>query len=303
MRVIPPIEITDALLTSSTAAEPGPGETAWNAATSYALGQLAIRSTTHRVYEAVAIGVDAGLPESTPSRWLDVGPTNQFAMFDLLRNSATVVASPLIVVLTPGRRVTSIGLQGVIAELCVIESRVGGVLKYTSTQNLSRRRTTGWFSYFFGEFGNNPSVVRFDLPPFGGAEITVTLSSTSGNVSCETLVIGNSVDVGELQISAQSDALNFSVFERDNFGTLCRLIPRRSVPKPVLKTFIPKSRAGRLYALRDELNAVPALWSGLDDDTEHGYFELVLVFGIYKRFLIDMDYPEHAVVTFELEGY
>ena len=65
MIVIPPIAITDSNLVSSTVAEPSAGETAWNAATSYTIGQVVIRTTTHRKYECQIAGVDAGLPENT----------------------------------------------------------------------------------------------------------------------------------------------------------------------------------------------------------------------------------------------
>ena len=73
-----PVPITDAMITSSTAAEPGAGETAWNAATTYAVDDEAIRTGTHRVYTAVAAGVDATAPEvsqyRTTPRWVDTRP-------------------------------------------------------------------------------------------------------------------------------------------------------------------------------------------------------------------------------------
>ena len=299
MNVIPPIEITTALLTSSTAAEPGPGETAWNAATNYSIGTRAIRTGTHRVYEALAAGVDAGLPEDTPARWLDVGPTNRFAMFDLERNSATVVASPLTVVITPGQRVNSIALIGVVAQSVTIEMTVGATTVYTYTEDLTTRLTLGWYDYFFGTFGSSPTVIRFDLPPFTGGVITVTLTG-SGNVQCGALALGTAVYLGKVQANPRSDALNFSRIERDDFGNTT-LVPRRSVPKTNQVLLTEKGRIDKLGELRKALNAVPAVWSGLDDMTTDGYFESLLVLGIYKQFAFDLSHPQHAVVTLELE--
>jgi hypothetical protein len=300
MKVIPPLTITTALLTSSTAAEPGPGETAWNAATNYTVGQRAIRTTTHRVYQAIVAGVDAGVPESTPARWLDVGPTNRYAMFDLERNSATVDASTITVVIAPGKRVNAIALLGLVADHVDITMTVGGIPVYTYSEDLSTRTTTSWTEYFYGEFGTRPAVVRFDLPLYSTAVLTVTLSISTGNVMCGALCLGTAVDLGRIQINPRSDALNFSRIERDGFGN-ATLVPRRTVPKTTQTLLVDKGRVNKLIDVRTALNAVPAVWSGLDDATGDGYFDSLLILGIYKQFSIDLSLETHAIATLELE--
>lgn len=300
MKVIPPITITSALLTSSTAAEPGPGETAWNAATNYTVGQRAVRTTTHRVYEAVVAGVDSGLPENTPARWLDVGPTNRYAMFDLARNSATAAVGTLTVVIAPGKRCNAIALLGLVADHVDISMTVGASTVYSYSEDLSTRTTTGWYEYFYGEFGSRPSVVRFDLPPYASAVITVTMTISTGNVQCGALCLGTAVDLGCVEINPRSDALNFSRIERDGFGN-ATLVPRRTVPKTTQTLLVEKGRVNKLVDVRTALNAVPAVWSGLDDATGDGYFDALLILGIYKQFSIDMSYDAHAVATLELE--
>lgn len=300
MRVIPPITITTALLTSSTAAEPGPGETAWNAATNYAIGQRAIRTTTHRVYEAAAAGIDAGLPENTPARWTDVGPTNRFAMFDLARNSATVAPSSITVVITPGKRINAIAALGLVASNIDIMMTSGGLTVYSHSQSLTSRSTSGWYEYFYGEFGVNPSVIRFDIPAITNGVITVTLTATTGNVQCAALAVGTGVDIGKTLANPRNDALNFSRIERDAFGNSI-LRPRRTAPKTSQTMLIDKARVNKLIALRETLNAVPAIWSGADDQSSDGYFDALLILGIYKQFVFDLTHPEHAIVTLELE--
>jgi hypothetical protein len=300
MKVIPPLTVTSALLTSSTAAEPGPGETAWNAATSYTVGQRAIRTATHRVYQALVAGIDAGVPESTPSRWLDVGPTNRYAMFDLERNSATVAASTITVVITPGKRISAIALLGLVADQVDIDMTVGGLPVYSYSENLAARTTTTWTEYFYGEFGARPAVVRFDLPLHSAGVLTVTLSISTGNVMCGALCIGTAVDLGRVQINPRSDALNFSRIERDNFGS-ATLVPRRTVPKTTQTLLVDKGRVNKLIDVRTALNAAPAVWSGLDDATGDGYFDALLILGIYKQFSIDLSQEQHAIATLELE--
>lgn len=300
MRVIPPLEITGSRLTSSGAAEPGPGEVAWNAATPYTTGQKVYLASSHTRYERLAPGgTTATSPDADPVNWADIGPTNRYAMFDLLRNTGTVSASPFTVVITPGQRVDSLGLVGLVADSVTVQMHNGGDLVYSQTINLSTRATASWSDYFHGLFTFRSAVARFDLPPFVAGVITVTFTRSTGDVTVGGLIVGTSVYVGDTQYSAESDALNFSVVERDAFGN-SQLIPRRTVPKTNQSLFCTKTRVNKVIKVRDDLNAVPALWSGLDDAND-GYFEALLILGYYRRFTISLDHPDVAVIALELE--
>jgi len=303
MRVIPPLEITDGRFTSSTIAEPDAGEAAWVAATSYTVGQVVIRTATHRKYENLIAGVDATNPESAPTRWLDVGPTNKWAMFDTLRNSATSKAATFTVVITPGQRVDSIALLGMAATSVVISMTSvggGGTVYNSGTINLNTREVLDWYDYFFDPFTTQPSLILFDLPPYSDGIITVTLSNSGGNAECGACVIGTNFYLGGVQYEAENDVLNFSSVTRDFAGGTATMIQRRNVPKTIQSIFSDKARVNAIRDLRDELNAIPAVWSGLDDDTDE-YFEALLILGFYKKFSINLRYPQHAIISLELE--
>ena len=79
MRLIRPTTLTDAMLTSSTA--PETDYPAWSSVTAYAVGTRVILATTHRRYEALATSTNVS-PSTDPTKWLDLGPTNRWAMFD-----------------------------------------------------------------------------------------------------------------------------------------------------------------------------------------------------------------------------
>jgi hypothetical protein len=302
MRVIPPIVITDGILTTSSIAEPSAGETLWSSATAYAVGTVVILTSTHRKYECLVANTnfspDVNLTGTAP-KWLDVGPTNKWAMFDAYRNSPSTATSSISVQLTPGKRIDSIALTGVQADIATITLTVGGVTKYTYTEPLVARRTTTWSNYFFGTFTYIPSLVRFDIPPYSSAVITITLTKT-GTVQVGSVVIGTSVYLGSTQYNATSSNLNFSTITRDAFGN-ATLIPRRAVPKTDQTLFIAKELTNSVRDVRTSLNAVPAIWSGLDDNTTDAYFEAFLILGIYKEFSINVDQPEKATITLQLE--
>ena len=299
MRVIPPLAIIPALLTSSTCAEPHASETAYNAATTYALDAVVVVAADHRTYQSLQAGNVGHTPSSSPTWWLDIGPTNRWKMFDLLRNTQTEQASPLTVVITPGVRCNSLALLGLVGDSVAVTVTSGGLTVYTHTQDLNTREVLDWYDYFFEPFSTMPSLVLFDLPPYTNAIITVTITRAVGNVSCGSLVLGSYVYIGGTQYNAESDALNFSTVERNTFGDTL-LIPRRTVPKTNQTVVCKKSRVNKVRDLRDALNAVAAVWSGLDDITD-GYAEALLILGYYRRFSINVAHPDDAIITLELE--
>lgn len=303
MIVIPPIQITEAMLTSSIP-EPDAsvGEAAWNPATSYVAGTRVIRTTTHKVYEKVAPdGVDAGLPEVTPSKWVEVGPTNRWAMFDTSRSTQSTSTTDIIVTISPGARFNAIVVVGSTAtsvETSVSSPSTGVV--FTSTDNMYSRTSFRWYEYFFKVFNLRTQLLKTNIPPVSSSSVTITARvGGSGLVALGGILLGSAVFLGDVQVSPSIESTNFSKIERDVFGN-ANLVPRRVVPKTTQETLVHRSHINKIMATRELLNAVPALWAGLTDDT-HGYFEPLLIFGIYKEFAIDMTYPDHAKINLELE--
>jgi hypothetical protein len=300
MKVIPSLAITNARLISSTVPDIGIGEVAWVPGTSYAVNDERIRIDIGRKFSRLIAGAGSTPPEDDGVNWKDIGASNKKAMFDLYRNSQTVSASPLTVVLAPGKRVNSLALTGLALVTSVeVVVRVGASIVYTRTLNLNNRRTLSWSGYYTGEFSTKPSVILFDLPPFSGAQVTVTLVSTSGTVKCGGCVIGTAVDIGDIEYGAEVDSLNFSVIERNLFGD-ANLIPRRSVPKTNQTLLAKKTHVNKIREIRQLLDAVPAVWSGLVN-VDDGYFEMLLIVGIWKQFKINAQHPTKARISLELE--
>jgi hypothetical protein len=289
------------MFTSSSCAEPDltHGEQAYSAGTTYAIGAQVVVASEHRVYESLVAGNIGNTPISSPVQWLDIGPSNKWKMMDLLRNTQTVFGTPLVVVITPGRRIDSIALFGLDADTVTITLTSSAVVVYSVTIDLNRRYVADWYSYFFKEFSTIPNVARFDLPPYTNAVITITISRAAGDVSCGGVVIGSQQSLGATQYNAISDALNFSTVERDAFGN-STLVPRRSVPKTNQTCFVDKLFVNDIKDVRTALNAVPAVWAGLDDET-NDYYDALFILGIYKVFTINLEQPTTAMITLELE--
>lgn len=279
-------------------------EAPYNAGTTYALG--ATVSANNHVYQSrVANNIGQPLPvlpSKATTSWVDLGPTNRMAAFDLSRNTQTVWTSPLTLTVAPGERVNTLGLLGLVANTAVISatSVTGGGLVYgPNVIDLNTRQVADGYEYAFEPFSTQPSLAFFDLPPFTDIIITVTLSSTSGNVKCGSFITGTYIYLGAIQYGAENSALNFSVIKRDDFGET-ELVPRRTVPKNRHTLKAPKLRANKIRAARVLLNAVPALWTGLDDGTTD-LFDTFTTLGIYTLFNLDATNFDEVTISLEVE--
>jgi len=303
MRVIIPASAP--VLITSTIPEPDTGEAVYASGTSYALGARVISTTAHRIYESLQAANQTHAlpvpPETATDWWMDVGVTNQYACFDLARNTQSVGNSPIEITFTPGERVNAIAVMGMEADSLRIQMHTSTGLKYDATFDLKLRVVRDGYEYAFKPFDRQPSVVKFDLPPYSINDITLTIARTDGQpVKVGSILAGTYIYLGATEYNATNDALNFSTIERDIYGT-ATLIPRRTLPKTNQTCWIDKMYVNDLLDARARLNAVPAAWSGLDDKSDSGYFEALLILGIYKQFSIDLSEYNRARLTLELE--
>lgn len=301
MRVIAPAPAT---LVSSTVPEPDTGEAAYSGATTYAMGSTVISTTSHRKYESLQAGNTGHAlpvpPETENDWWLETGVTNRYACLDLARNTQSIGTSPMVITISPGQRINAIAVMGMEADTLRIQMHNGATQVYDKSFDLQLRVVRNGYDYAFKPFSLQPSVVQFDLPPFSGATLTLTLTRSTGTVKIGSILAGTYAYLGQTQTSPVNDALNFSSIDRDIYGT-ATLVPRRTVPKTTQTLVADKAIVNDLLDIRALLNAVPAVWSGLDDKGADGYFEAVLILGIYKQFSVNLSNAVHAVVTLELE--
>jgi len=309
-------------------ADAGPYEVVWQSATAVPVLTRRIRRETHRTYislRAITTG-DTTPPEDAPTVWQDIGPTNAWAIFDTYRNTQCVVPrgdqpvsglyaptethapgwTPNAIIdlkIQPGKRVDSLALTGLEASqitVSILDSTQTSLLTPVIVTRLHSRPTATWSDYFFGVFRSQKSYIFTDIPMYSDAVISINLINEAGPVRCGSLVLGRGIYMGDVQYGARSGATNFSKVERDEYGNSA-LIQRRSVPKFSGRMIAASASADVILDLRDELNAVPAVYVGLEKYPEHSYYESAVILGIYKQLEVDMQYPEHIYIDFEVE--
>lgn len=224
-KVLYPIAITPAMFTASNVAEPDAsvGEVEWAAATTYAIGQKAIRSATHRVYTATASGVDAGLPEATPLRWKDSGPTNKWAAFDLYKSTVMTKAGTLTLTVKPGI-ITDMAFYGLVGDSIRV------VCKNASSLTTYYDQSFGLSDYLTGDlmwefyFGVPRQQDRLDItglmPTDAQVEITITPSSVTGTAGIGILALGSFEPIGLPTQGFQVQLVDYSRIKVEDDGQI-----------------------------------------------------------------------------------
>jgi hypothetical protein len=302
-KVIKPIVITDAMLTSSTVAEND--YPAWASGTTFATGGKCISTVTHRIYESLKdanVGKD---PTDIANRtgdspwWLDIGPTNKLAMFDNVVGTVTTGTSPVTVVLRPGSvsGLAMLELSGRQAQV-TMKDAPGGTVVYDRTVDLDGTIIESVFDWFFAEFEQHADFVLTDLPAqFSNCELAVSVSATTGSAGVGVLKVGTVVELGRTLAGAKAGIMDFSGKERDTFGNT--LIVERAYSKEASFDIVTDStRFNKIFRTLASIRATPAVYIG----TESAGYEPLIVYGFFKDFSITVEYFSHHLCSLEIEG-
>lgn len=282
-------------------------ETAYNAGTAYAKGDTC--SANYRVYESLTAANTGNavpiLPETENANWRDVGPMNQWAMFDLARNTQTVWTSPLTVVFAPGRRINTIGLAGMAGSTLTISATSvtgGGTVYGPVVVDLTYREVVNGYEYVIAPFLTRPHHVVHDVPAYTDIIVTITITANTGNVKIGACVVGTYIPLGTTKADTTNRGLSFSKTDRDLYGGV-NMVKRRSIPVTKHRTLLTRIYVDRVLYARDYLlDAEPALWTGIDDATDN-LFGMHQIMGFYKKMDLtaDENYPDHVWLDYELE--
>lgn len=241
----------------------------WSADTTYALGARVIKVGSHRIHESVVDDNVAHDPAAGGGHWIDIGPTNAWAMLDQAIGTSTTAESNITLDLVADG-IEAVALIDVIGDAVRIEAD-----GYDRTLPV----TAG-------------SAIAFDMPPDTGA-VTVTITG-AGTVSVGTLLVGKMLMLGVTGASPTAGVIDFSRKETDDFGEVT-VVPRawakRMSTTALIRTDAIDVVANRIAGAR----ATPCLWSA---DAANA---ALTVYGFFKDFTIDVG-ENVSTLTLSIEG-
>lgn len=298
-RMIVPVQITEATLVSCTVAEPATGETAWNAATAYTVGQEAIRTATHKRYKRTVAGTTATAPESDTTNWIDTGYTNRWQQFDRKVGTKTSAsAGNLTTVIKPGsvEGLALLDLQGTSVDVSVKE-QTGGTVVYTRSIDLDGSIITSVYDWMYGEYTQRLNVVLTDLPgQYPSCEITVTVNSTSG-AAIGVLAVGRVQDLGATEYGAGAGIINWGKVTDDGFGNR-EWLQGEWANRVTLPIVANRSDMNRLHRQLAAVRSTPCIYIGSD----LAEFEPLVCYGVFRDLYITVPYFSVIQMNLEIDG-
>ncbi len=295
-KVLVPTAVTDTALTSCTVAEPDTGETVWNAATAYTVGQEAIRPTLHKKYRRRVAGTTATAPENDPTNWLDIGATNRWAQFDQKIGSRTASSDNITTVLEMGsvEGLALLDLRGSSVSATLRESP-GGSVAWTRSQNLDATPVQSVYDWMYGEYRQLYNVIWTDLPgQFPSGELTVTVAGNAAGAAVGALVAGRVHAIGLTEYGAGSGLLNWGKVVDDGFGNR-EWAEGGYANRVTLPLVIENSDMTRVKRVLTTIRSTPSVYVA-SCMTE---YDSLNCYGVYRDLYITI--PHYGFVTCNLE--
>jgi len=293
VKIMPPIDITYAKLTSSNVAETEYGDYA--AGTTYALGDRVIVPATHDVWESLAAGNTGHTPATSPTWWVRVGPTNRMAMVDTSVSSQTTRSGGIDVTVAPGETVDTLALLNVNAATIRVRMTdpVDGVVYDQTTNMVAPVSESSFYTWFFEPIARKDFLVA-TMPPYGSAAVRVELNDT-GTAACGVLALGLARKIGEgVLAGARTGFDDYSGKERDTWGQF-QLVERGYSDRMSISTIVAANMLDPVSKLLKGRRAKPTLCIASD------FYSSLVMLGIIS-FEPTISYSTHSVCNIEVEG-
>lgn len=227
INIMAPAEITAAKIVSSTIS-PEDSLGAWSSGATYADGNRVYSATTHHIYESLQnsnTNHDPTLQENQVDSeglgtwWLDIGPTNLYAMFDGMVSTQSSKAADLTVVLTPGA-FNGIAIFGIDGDHLHITAKTatGGTVYYEYDEDLEGSAPPDYYEYFYDPFKPQTQFIATGLLPYASAELTVQVTKTTGDAKIGMLAVGVFSSIGAPLRGASVEPIDYSYIQTDDFG-------------------------------------------------------------------------------------
>lgn len=303
--IVKPFTVTDAMVDVSGSPPatnvPENDYAEWSSGTTYAAGDRVILVSTHKIYESLQSANTNKNPVTETLWWVEVGPTNRWAVFDTSVSTQTAQSTNITYTLEPGVAINALAILNIsgATELNITMTSPSqgspGIVLDRTIDLSSYPLVSDWYSWFFGTRQTPTQYIATDIPAYVDAIIVIELLG-GADLAVGVIAFGQQQRFGRgIRLGARVGIQDYSRKETSEFGETI-LVQRAFAKRANFDLFINKNEVDQLQNYLASLRATPALWIG---STE---YESTTVFGFYKNFDILLSYPEHADCELEIEG-
>ena len=301
MKMIPPVAVTDAILTSSNVTEND--YDAWDSGTTYSAGEFAILTSTHKIYESAA-GSNLNNDPSTDDGtwWTEIGYTNRWRVFDDKIASVTSRAGPITYTLTMNQFVDAIAFFGLNAPQVRVQiyddASPANEVYDTAEELVDTSEIIDWYTYFTIELESyEPTVMFTGFTCFPNYQIVITIGDGTGTPECGEIAIGRVVTLGDTLEGTEIGMDSFSRKEQDEYGDWV-IVPRsKSDPTDFLFAITP-SNAGRVRSRLAARRDLATVYFADESLISYG----AIAYGYFEKFRIPLSYQGKSIVRLEIQA-
>lgn len=283
-------------------------------------GPFAMRSSRHEIYQRLTDGISLLPPESDAANWALVSPVNRWAMFDANVNTRSIGdAGGLLIRLQPGMcngvaLLDMVGISDLTVTCSYLSSGLadsdtthdyatgitlrtvvgGGWVRLIYTVQLEHRNVSDWKSFFVEPYETRTDVsIEFATRP----DMTIEVAVASPHPQIGALIVGNFVEIGEVNLDPQVEIERYSSIQTNEFG-VSRLTPRDSLKRATYTVTVPRSAIRRAFSTLAAVGDRPTVFVASDD------YQLtpLTVFGICSRFTMALPLPTESIFNVEVTG-
>ncbi len=246
----------------------------YSGAVTYALGAIVsnIGTNVHELYESLS-AANVGNALTVTTKWLLLGATNRWKMFDAVANSQTFSEDTITVVLAPGVLVNSVVFANMLGGSVRVQQSVSG---YDTTVALNSHLVADWYGWFYDPIITRDDVAFMDVPPYLASSLTITIAAASGSAACGVFVLGQQSLIGTT-LSPLSRGINdYSRVIEDAWGGLI-LAPGNYSKLMTVEVFVPPGYESQVVHLLTEIRATIVMFVAGDN------FDSAIIYGILGR--------------------
>jgi len=231
--------------------------------------------------------------------WVQIAPTNYYAMLDARTDSQTTQANDIVMTFDIQNQDTFslLNLKAVSVTLSLYDNSLGAISYTNNVVTQDESSVIDFYSYCFNEFVYTDSVYIDDIPLTQDGVLTVTIDGDSVGVG--RLVIGKSIFIGDTDYGVSLGIESYSRRDIDTFGNV-NLKQRGSVNIDTYSIKVPTSKVIELRSTAKKYDAIPLLFIG--DESEDTIVENLLNFGYWTSFNMVLPNPVNSTLSLSIKG-
>lgn len=252
------------------------------------------QSGTHSVISSP----NKGSALSDATKWIDLGPTNPWGMFDQKLGTLTTNTDTIEVTVTPTGRATALamfGLDAVSVTVTVTDSIDGVVFGPTEYALSNSDNVSDYYDYCFEPIIRKTELMVDGIPPYVGPDIDVVIDNTGSSAVCGNLVAGSLRTIGATIYGSGFGIIDASVKQEDDFGNI-ELVERTYRSTASLDVIVDRLLVDEVKRVLSSRRAIPTVYIGT------GEYDATLIYGFPRNWSVSVDHYQKSRLSIDLES-